>query len=276
MNNETQKQNNQPGYSPWLQPTAPTCVPEPMSQFSSDYPWATRPKCEPLTAPATSVQPATGTPRTEQLRYRIRLHVHDLNKGTTTQEECLDGIWADLSDIEDLERELAEANKTADEQAQIIGRACSQNADFIKEITSLRTRLAETQSAHDAALSTIRGMEMEEEKLRNRLALADELAGALQSIIDGCVHPEKAVRRVSVDLAPIRAVLDRYRAATAPTEDKEKQAALHFVKCCRNLVNGSPWDLTDSPQSFIDNVRSFVSGFDSVVAPTTATKGEGV
>ncbi len=39
---------------------------------------------------------------------------------------------------------------------------------------------------------------------------ADKLAAVLQSIIDGCVHPQVALRRVSVDLAPIRAALKAY------------------------------------------------------------------
>jgi hypothetical protein len=33
------------------------------------------------------------------------------------------------------------------------------------------------------------------------------LEAALQAIIDGCVHPETAKRRVMVDLAPIRKIL---------------------------------------------------------------------
>jgi hypothetical protein len=33
------------------------------------------------------------------------------------------------------------------------------------------------------------------------------LRSTIQNIIDGCVHPEIAVRRVSIELAPLRKVL---------------------------------------------------------------------
>jgi hypothetical protein len=36
-----------------------------------------------------------------------------------------------------------------------------------------------------------------------------ELEAVLQAIINGCVHPETAKRRVLVDLAPIRKVLKK-------------------------------------------------------------------
>lgn len=45
---------------------------------------------------------------------------------------------------------------------------------------------------------------------------ADKLAAVLQSIIDGAVHPDVALRRISVDLAPIRAALEEYRKAQTP------------------------------------------------------------
>ena len=44
----------------------------------------------------------------------------------------------------------------------------------------------------------------ESEILKQKLDLARKV---LQDIINGCVHPETAVRRVMVDLAPIRKVL---------------------------------------------------------------------
>ncbi len=41
--------------------------------------------------------------------------------------------------------------------------------------------------------------------------IAAEMAACLQSIIDGAVHPDIALRCILVDLAPIRAVLAKYR-----------------------------------------------------------------
>jgi hypothetical protein len=41
-------------------------------------------------------------------------------------------------------------------------------------------------------------------------AETQELRQVLQQIIDGAVHPETAVRRVMVDLAPIRKVLAKF------------------------------------------------------------------
>lgn len=35
----------------------------------------------------------------------------------------------------------------------------------------------------------------------------DKLAEALRGVINGCVHPDRAVRAVMVDLSPIRAVI---------------------------------------------------------------------
>lgn len=40
--------------------------------------------------------------------------------------------------------------------------------------------------------------------------MAEKLAKTLKDIIDGAAHPEIAVRRVMVDLKPIRAVLKEY------------------------------------------------------------------
>lgn len=46
------------------------------------------------------------------------------------------------------------------------------------------------------------------ERQRNQLAeRVFVLEGVLQGIVDGCVNPDTAVRRVMVDLAPIRDVL---------------------------------------------------------------------
>ena len=39
---------------------------------------------------------------------------------------------------------------------------------------------------------------------------AEDYRKELQAIINGCVHPDKATRRVILDLAPIRAVLKKY------------------------------------------------------------------
>jgi hypothetical protein len=38
----------------------------------------------------------------------------------------------------------------------------------------------------------------------------EELIKVLQGIIDGCVHPDIAVRAALVDLAPIRKILKKY------------------------------------------------------------------
>jgi hypothetical protein len=43
-----------------------------------------------------------------------------------------------------------------------------------------------------------------------------EMRDVLQGIIDGAVHPKTAVRRVMVDLAPIRKVLAAYNVSETP------------------------------------------------------------
>ena len=58
----------------------------------------------------------------------------------------------------------------------------------------------------------------------------------------------------------------------APRSERATPAE-DFVRCCRNLINGSKWDLTDSPQSFIQNIREFVEQYDSALknaAPQTS------
>ena len=39
---------------------------------------------------------------------------------------------------------------------------------------------------------------------------AEDYKKELQAIINGCVHPDEATRRVILDLVPIRAVLKKY------------------------------------------------------------------
>lgn len=43
------------------------------------------------------------------------------------------------------------------------------------------------------------------------LKFSDSSREALDSIVNGCVHPEVAVRAMCVDLAPIRKALKRYK-----------------------------------------------------------------
>lgn len=42
-----------------------------------------------------------------------------------------------------------------------------------------------------------------------------EMAETLQGIINGCVHPEVAIRAVFVDLAPVRKTLSKYKTLTS-------------------------------------------------------------
>jgi hypothetical protein len=227
-------------YTHWHpdQPTAPTCVPDAMSQFSSDYPWATRPKCEPLRSPAPSTQPATVTPRTEAAVAKFN---RDNCNGGDYDPPA--GRYVCAHFARTLERELAERfyRLVAEEQ----------------KVAALESQLTAQREAHDAALSTIRGMEMEDEKLRGKLtaaeqriladnkaygcelrdpsgtiwehaaglekklALADELAGALDTLravvgLTAFRHEgQRAPLQEAMDLSG--SALTRYRAASAPT-----------------------------------------------------------
>ncbi len=63
--------------------------------------------------------------------------------------------------------------------------------------------------AANARANAIIGQRADEmEALQQRV---DELETVLHSVIDGCGHPDKAIRRVLLDLAPIRRVLNRPR-----------------------------------------------------------------
>jgi hypothetical protein len=63
------------------------------------------------------------------------------------------------------------------------------------------------------------------ESVPNWQAEAHALAATLQGIIDGAVHPDLALRRVMVDLKPVRAALARYRAALGPPDARQPPPA---------------------------------------------------
>ena len=52
--------------------------------------------------------------------------------------------------------------------------------------------------------------------------LKQETIKVLEDIINGCVHPEKALRRISVELAPIRKILIKLRTESVPIEIKNQ------------------------------------------------------
>lgn len=41
--------------------------------------------------------------------------------------------------------------------------------------------------------------------------LKQETIKVLEDIINGCVHPDKAIRRISVELKPIREILEKLK-----------------------------------------------------------------
>jgi hypothetical protein len=58
--------------------------------------------------------------------------------------------------------------------------------------------------------------------------LANHQRAVLQGIIDGCVHPETAKRRVMVELAPIRAVLALKIDQEQPSADQRVREEVPF------------------------------------------------
>jgi hypothetical protein len=54
----------------------------------------------------------SNTPRTDALKFQLRLIAHDHEKGTILQEEVNERVAAELSDIEDMERELSALKAT--------------------------------------------------------------------------------------------------------------------------------------------------------------------
>lgn len=67
------------------------------------------------------------------------------------------------------------------------------------------------------------------------------------------------------DRESLAAVLDSVLALLSETAFTEHR---QFADCIRNLVNGSAFDLTDSPKSFISNVRRLVGQLDEAMRAT--------
>jgi len=64
-------------------------------------------------------------------------------------------------------------------------------------------------------------------------------------------------------VAGYAAIILRHHAAAQGGGEKQETHAERFVSCCRNLTNGSRFDLTDSPLSFMDNVKTFLKEYDA-------------
>lgn len=58
----------------------------------------------------------------------------------------------------------------------------------------------------DRSMKTI---EFNQENFDNLVVLNSEMLGALRGIVNGCCHPDIAVRAVFVDLAPIRKAIKK-------------------------------------------------------------------
>ena len=67
-------------------------------------------------------------------------------------------------------------------------------------------------TSHVVTTDFARRLERQRDEARE---IAGRLAADLQAVIDGCVNPETALRRVIVDLAPIRKAVTDYETLSA-------------------------------------------------------------
>jgi len=94
-----------------------------------------------MNTPSNSSSQAGGaTPRTYEAKFRISLHVHDLNKGTISKEQCVRNICADLEDIENMEQELSASHKECLEQARLNGMGSERETKLMGQLSASKER----------------------------------------------------------------------------------------------------------------------------------------
>jgi hypothetical protein len=107
-----------------------------------------------------------------------------------------------------------------------------------------------------------------------------DCAPAVLDIFVDRLLDNNGINAMRIALSAVQEAMEEHNTEAAPpainadTQDAKEKANAEIGRCVRNLVNGSKFDLTDSPQSFIDNCKQFVVDADTLIAQQEGTLGQ--